>query len=71
MGLVIKVKGGRGPGGTGAREEHMACPKGADAAQLLWLIAMWTCNPNVFRSSNFSRKAGNPEFFFFFKGDEI
>lgn len=29
----------------GPKDEHTPCPKGAAVAQLLHIIAMWTCNP--------------------------
>lgn len=34
-----KVQEGSRPGGNGAKEEHRPHPKGAAAAQLLWVIA--------------------------------
>lgn len=47
----------------GPREGRMPHSKGAASAQLLGIITMCTHSPNVFRSSHFSRKAGNPDFF--------
>lgn len=45
MGLVGKAKRGGSQVGVGPRDKHIPCPKGPIVAQLLWIIAAWTCNP--------------------------
>lgn len=64
MGLVGKIKEVSRPGRDRAKGRAHAWSKRTAAAQLWWNIALWACSSNVFRSSSYSRKAGNLDIFF-------
>ena len=50
----------------GPKDEHTPYPKGAAVAQLLQIIAVWTCNPVSSDPPNFQEKQEIRIFFFFF-----
>ena len=68
MGLVGKGKGGSRPGGDGAKGRAHTLSKGGSCCSAPADHCSVDVQPSVFRSSKFSRKAGNPDFFFFLFG---